>query len=62
MLKAKVETLELALGKIVKSFTKFQNVAIESGGLLPDVALELNRMAIEVVNHANKACDFKIEG
>jgi len=59
MLKAKVETLELALGKIVKSVTKFQNFAIESGGLPPNVALELSRTALEIMNHASEARTVK---
>jgi hypothetical protein len=62
MLKAKVEKMELALEKTIKSFTEFQNFAIESGRLPPDVALELSRAALRIMNHSNEARAIKING
>ena len=55
MLKAKVEKVEFALEKVIKPFAKFQNFAIESGGLPLDVALALSRIAMEITNHTNEA-------
>jgi hypothetical protein len=62
MLKAKVEGVELALEKIIKSFTKFQYFAIESGGFPPDAALELSRTAMEIMNLSNEARAIQITG
>ncbi|KAH7420245.1 hypothetical protein BKA64DRAFT_652710 [Cadophora sp. MPI-SDFR-AT-0126] len=49
-LKAQVETLQSALKKTVKSFTKFQEKAIKSDSLAPAIALELSRTAIEIAS------------
>jgi hypothetical protein len=62
MLKAKVEKVELALEEIVKSFTEFQNFAIESGRLPLDVTLELSRTAMGIVNHVNEARTVRSNG
>jgi hypothetical protein len=62
MLKAKVEKVELALEEIVKSFTEFQNFAIESGRFPLDVTLELSRTAMGIVNHVNEARTVRSNG
>ncbi|PVH80465.1 hypothetical protein DL98DRAFT_654646 [Cadophora sp. DSE1049] len=54
-LKAQVETLQLALQKTVRSFTKFQEKAIKSDSLAPAIALELSRTAMEIAGHSHAA-------
>jgi hypothetical protein len=45
-----------------KSFTEFQNFAIESGRLPLDVTLELSRTAMGIVNHVNEARTVRSNG
>lgn len=50
-----MQRLEAALQQSIKSFTEFQNVAIESTGLPPNVALALSKAALEIASHSHAA-------
>lgn len=54
-LNAKIATLELALDKIIASFTRFHNIAIENYALPPDIASALGRTSLNIASIAMKA-------
>ncbi|KAH8684377.1 hypothetical protein BGZ60DRAFT_397431 [Tricladium varicosporioides] len=54
-LKARVARLEYALEQTIKSFTRFQNLAIEVENLPPKIALEISRTALDMALITQKA-------
>ncbi|PMD47792.1 hypothetical protein L207DRAFT_506723 [Hyaloscypha variabilis F] len=60
--KEKAERAERALGKITKSFAKFQNEAARERQLPPRVAMALSRTALEIMNLSNDVRNTDIEG
>jgi hypothetical protein len=53
--KEKAERAERALGKITKSFARFQNEVAKERVLPPRVAMALSRTALEIMNLSNEA-------
>lgn len=53
--KEKAERVERALGKITKSFARFQNEVAKERVLPPRVAMALSRTALEITNLSNEA-------